>query len=343
MVNNERIFSAVQASGDLHLGNYLGALKQWQELSQKYECIYCAVDMHALTINPAPHDLMDSTYNAISAFIACGIDTDKHIIFNQSRVPQHSQLCWIFNCIARIGWLNRMTQFKEKTGNNSEKVSLGLYVYPSLMAADILLYKATLVPVGEDQKQHIELTRDIAQKFNNDYRDRYQELEYGIENYFTLPNALIPKKAARIMSLRDGTKKMSKSDPSEFSRINLKDTADEIATKIRKAKTDSGLLPDNTEELATRFEAKNLLNIYSALRDISLENAVQEFAGKNFSVLKNDLVELCVEKLAPISQKLNQLSQDKTYINKILDNGAEKASTIAEKNIKEIKNIVGFI
>lgn len=343
MANNERIFSAVQASGDLHLGNYLGALKQWQELSNNYECIYCAVDMHALTINPEPEALIESTYNAVSAFIACGIDTDKHIIFNQSRIHQHSELCWIFNCLARMGWMNRMTQFKEKAGKNKEQVSLGLYVYPSLMAADILLYKANLIPVGEDQKQHIELTRDIAQKFNNDYQKRYQKLGYGDEYYFELPKALIPKKTARIMSLRDGTKKMSKSDPSEFSRINLKDNSDDIALKIRKAKTDNSDLPDNIADLENRFEAKNLLNIYAALKDVTIEKTIKEFAGKNFSTLKNELIELCIEKIAPISDNLNRLTKDKTYIDKIIEKGAQKASIIAEKNIKEIKEIVGFI
>lgn len=343
MIKQERIFSAVQSSGDLHLGNYLGALKQWKELSHKYECIYCAVDMHALTVNPTPYELRESTYNAICAFIACGIDTDKHIIFNQSRVPQHSELCWIFNCIARVGWLNRMTQFKEKSGENREQASLGLYVYPSLMAADILLYKATLIPVGEDQKQHIELTRDIAQKFNNDYQTRYQELGYGGEYYFALPNSLTPKKSARIMSLRDGTKKMSKSDPSEFSRINLKDTADEIASKFRKAKTDSGELPDNIAALDTRFEAKNLLNIYASLHDLSLEQTIENFAGKKFSELKNALTEICVEKIVPISQQLRKLAKDKSYIDKIIEEGAQKARNIAEVNIKEIKEIVGYL
>lgn len=343
MLNKNRVFSAVQASGDLHLGNYLGALKQWQELSQQYECIYCAVDMHALTVNPHPGDLKTSTYNAIASFIACGIDTDKHIIFNQSRVPQHSELCWIFNCIARLGWLNRMTQFKEKAGKNREQSSVGLYVYPNLMAADILLYKANLVPVGEDQKQHIELTRDIAQKFNHDYQENVKALGYESAEYFPLAEALMPKKAARIMSLRDGSKKMSKSDPSEFSRINLKDNADEIAAKIRKAKTDTEALPDNVENLTSRVEAKNLLNIYAALSDLSLEQTIAIFAGKNFSELKKELTEICIAKLSPISQRLHNIAQDKGYIESIIKEGAEKARAIAEINLKEIKEIIGYL
>ena len=339
----KKIFSAVQASGDLHLGNYLGALKQWQELSREYNCIFCAVDMHALTVNPTAEQLIESTRNAIAAFIACGIDTDKNIIFNQSRVPQHSELAWIFNCVARIGWLNRMTQFKDKAGKNREQVSLGLYVYPSLMAADILLYKANLIPVGEDQKQHIELTRDIAQKFNNDYKERYQSLGYGNDYYFELPAPLIPQKASRVMSLRDGTKKMSKSDPSELSRINLRDTADEIANKIRKAKTDPDALPDNIEALASRPEADNLITIYSSLANITKTNAVELFAGKQFSDLKKNLIDLTIDKIEPISKKLKLLQQDQGYINNILDKGEERAKEIAEKNMKEIRKIVGFI
>lgn len=350
--SSKRIFSAVQASGDLHLGNYLGAIKQWVDLQHSHECIYCAVDMHALTVNPAPQALINSTRHAVAAFLACGIDAKKHIVFNQSRVPQHSQLCWIFNCIARVGWLNRMTQFKDKAGKDREKASLGLYVYPSLMAADILLYKATLVPVGTDQKQHIELTRDIAKKFNNDYEARLKELNYGeielINNesrqiYFQLPNAIISSNAPRIMSLKDGSKKMSKSDPSSFSRIELKDSIDEIALKIRKAKTDTLPLPASLSELEARPEADNLISIYAALSDNSKEKIMQQFVGQQFTALKTELTELAVTKLGPISSAMHRLLKEPAYIDSILKDGAERAEIIAEKHIKEIKEIVGFM
>lgn len=350
--HSERIFSAVQASGDLHLGNYLGAIKQWVDLQQNYDCTYCAVDMHALTVNPAPQDLIDSTRNAVAAFLACGIDAKQHIVFNQSRVPQHSELCWIFNCIARVGWLNRMTQFKDKAGKDREKASLGLYVYPSLMAADILLYKATIVPVGTDQKQHIELTRDIAKKFNADYEQRLIDLNYGQAElingeakqiYFKLPTALISSNAPRIMSLKDGTKKMSKSDPSPLSRINLKDSADDIALKIRKAKTDTLPIPENIAELELRPEANNLIGIYAAFINEKKEEVLQQFAGQPFSTFKASLTELATEKLGKISYELHKLAKDPGYIDNILHNGAERAQNIAEKNLKEIKEIVGFI
>ncbi|MBX4335240.1 tryptophan--tRNA ligase [Bartonella raoultii] len=346
------VFSGVQPSGHLHLGNYLGAIKHWVKLQTSHHCLYCVVDMHALTVNPDPHILRETTRSVTAAFLASGIDAQKHIIFNQSRVYQHAELAWIFNCIARIGWLQRMTQFKDKAGKDREKASLGLFAYPSLMAADILVYRATHVPVGEDQKQHVELTRDIAQKFNNDYACQIADLNFGIcpqkgeekkQIFFPLPEALIGTTATRIMSLRDGTKKMSKSDPSDFSRINLMDDADLIAKKIRKAKTDSAPLPDTLADLAGRPEADNLLGIYAAFAETSKEKALLEFSGQQFSLFKTALVELAVHKLAPITQEFRRLQQESSYIDSILQNGAERASTMAEKNMKKIREIVGFL
>ncbi|KEC54054.1 tryptophan--tRNA ligase [Bartonella koehlerae] len=346
------VFSGVQPSGHLHLGNYLGAIKHWVELQTSYNCLYCVVDMHALTVNPDPLALRESTRAVTAAFLAAGIDPQKHIIFNQSQVFQHAELAWILNCIARIGWLQRMTQFKDKAGKDREKASLGLFAYPSLMAADILLYRATHVPVGEDQKQHVELTRDIAQKFNNDYAQRIVDLNFAVtilmgeekkQGFFPLPEALIGETAMRIMSLRDGTKKMSKSDPSDFSRINLTDDANLIAKKIRKAKTDSVPLPDTLAALEGRPEIDNLLGIYAAFAQISKEKALSEFSGQQFSLFKTALTDLAVEKLAPITQELRRLHQESKYIDSVLHDGAQRASALAEKNMKKIREIVGLL
>ncbi|GAA5107861.1 tryptophan--tRNA ligase [Bartonella jaculi] len=346
------VFSGVQPSGHLHLGNYLGAIKHWVELQTSYNCLYCVVDMHALTVNPDPLSLTESTRAVTAAFLAAGIDPQEHIIFNQSRVFQHAELAWILNCIARIGWLQRMTQFKDKAGKDREKASLGLFAYPSLMAADILVYRATHVPVGEDQKQHVELTRDIAQKFNNDYADRIADLDVGIsmqvgeekkQVFFPMPEPLIGETATRIMSLRDGTKKMSKSDPSDFSRINLTDDADLIAKKIRKAKTDSAPLPDTLAGLEGRPEINNLLGIYAAFAKISKEKALSEFSGKQFSLFKTALADLAVHKLAPITAELRRLHQESAYIDSVLRDGAQRASQLAEKNMKKVREIVGFL
>ncbi|EJF85887.1 tryptophanyl-tRNA synthetase [Bartonella vinsonii subsp. arupensis OK-94-513] len=346
------VFSGVQPSGNLHLGNYLGAIKQWVELQTSYHCLYCVVDMHALTVNPDPLTLTESTRTVTAAFLAAGIDPQKHIIFNQSRVFQHAELAWILNCIARIGWLQRMTQFKDKAGKDREKASLGLFAYPSLMAADILLYRATHVPVGEDQKQHVELTRDIAQKFNNDYAERIADLNFAVsmqmgeekrQGFFPMPEALIGKTAMRIMSLRDGTKKMSKSDPSDFSRINLTDDADLIAKKIRKAKTDSAPLPDTLTELEGRPEIDNLLGIYAAFAKVSKEKALLEFSGKQFSLFKTALADLAVHTLAPITEELRRLYKESAYIDSVLHDGAQRAGALAEENMKKVREIVGFL
>lgn len=347
-----RVFSGVQATGNLHLGNYLGAIKRWVELQKSYECIYCVVDMHALTVNPNPHDLMRSTREVTAAFLASGIDPKQHVVFNQSRVYQHAELAWIFNCVARIGWMSRMTQFKDKAGKDRENASLGLFAYPSLMAADILVYRATHVPVGEDQKQHIELTRDIAQKFNNDYSDRIAELGVGTEmkvgdetvnGFFPMAEALIGDTAMRIMSLRDGTKKMSKSDPSDLSRINLIDTADDISKKIRKAKTDPEPLPETLDSLKERPEADNLVGIYAALAGTSKQAVIAEFAGKQFSDFKPALADLAVSILAPVTEELRRLNASPDYIDSVLREGAERASVIAESTMKHVRDIVGFL
>ncbi|ENN90196.1 tryptophan--tRNA ligase [Bartonella bovis] len=346
------VFSGVQPSGNLHLGNYLGAIKRWVELQASHKCLYCVVDMHALTVNPNPLALESSTRAVTAAFLAAGIDPQKHIVFNQSRVFQHAELAWVFNCIARIGWLQRMTQFKDKAGKNREQASLGLFAYPSLMAADILLYRATHVPVGEDQKQHIELTRDIAQKFNHDYAERIAHLNVGIsiqegenkeQGFFPIPEALLGNTGMRIMSLRDGSKKMSKSDPSDFSRINLTDDADLIVQKIRKAKTDSAPLPDQLTALEERPEVDNLLGIYAAFAQTSKEKALLEFAGQQFSLFKSALADLVVHKLAPITQELRRLHQENAYIDSVLHDGAERASLLAENTMKHVREIVGFV
>ena len=332
MEKKKLVFSGVQPTGNLHLGNYLGALKNFVALQEKTECIYCVVDLHAITIFQEPKELRNNILETTAGFLATGLNSKKSIIFNQSSVSGHAELAWILNCIARVGWLNRMTQFKDKAGKDKEKASVGLYIYPNLMAADILLYKATHVPVGADQKQHLELCRDIAQKFNNDFK----------QNLFSLPEPLIQKNISRVMSLRDGLKKMSKSDDSEYSRINLKDSADDIIKKIKKAKSDSSTIPDNLKDLGEKHEALNLINIYSDLTNISLEQALNELKGKEYSYLKNKLSEVLVEIICPVGKKIRELLNDKSYLEKVLKEGAEKARILAEHNLKEIRNAVGL-
>ncbi|TYO89199.1 tryptophan--tRNA ligase [Oceanicella actignis] len=330
-----RVFSGVQPTGNLHLGNYLGAVKRFVELQERgWETIYCMVDLHALTTNPDPADLRRATRELAAAFIACGLDPAKSILFNQSQVSAHAELAWIFNCVARVGWLNRMTQFKDKAGKNREAASVGLYDYPVLMAADILAYHATHVPVGEDQKQHLELTRDIAVKFNNDY---------GCPGFFPEPEPLIEGVATRVMSLRDGTKKMSKSDPSDMSRINLSDDADAIARKIRKAKTDPEPLPDSVEGLAERPEARNLVGIYAALADQTPEQVLAEFGGRNFGDFKPRLAELAVARLAPINARMRELAADPAELDRILADGAARAEEIAAPILARTKELVGLL
>ena len=332
---NKKIFSGVQPTGNLHLGNYLGAIKNFVELQNEKdnECVYCVVDLHAITVKQDPKILKDNIRETTAAFLASGLDYKKSIIFNQSLVPAHSEGSWILGCIARMGWLNRMTQFKEKAGKDKEKASVGLYIYPILMAADILLYDSTHVPVGEDQKQHLELSRDIAQKFN---------LDFNSPNFFKAPEPLIQKNFARIMSLKDGTKKMSKSDPSDLSRINLTDKKDEIVNKIKKAKTDNSALPSDDKKLNERPEVENLLGIYSSLSNQTLSDSINEFGGKNFSEFKQKLSDLVVAKISPISDEINKLKKDNNFIDKILEDGAEKADKITSKKVKEMKKIIGF-
>ena len=329
----KRILSGVQPSGDLHLGNYLGAIKNFVTLQQEYECFFCVVDLHAITVWQDPKVLANKTREVTAAFIASGIDPEKNNIFVQSQVPQHAQLAWLFNCVARMGWLNRMTQFKDKAGKNSENVSVGLFSYPTLMAADILIYLATHVPVGDDQKQHLELTRDIAQKFNNDFKT----------DLFPIPEPLIFGEATRVMSLRDGSKKMSKSDPSDYSRIMLTDTAENIVQKIRKAKTDAEPLPENKDQLDGRPEAENLISIFASLQNISFEKVMSEYAGKDFATFKNDLADLSVSKLEPITSEMNRIMSDITYIDTILNNGKDNAISVAEPVLQQTKQIIGFL
>ena len=331
----KKIFSGVQPTGNLHLGNYLGAIKNFVDLSNENEneCIFCVVDLHAITVNQNPKEFRNNIRETVATFIASGIDPNKNIIFNQSQVSAHSEAAWILGCTARMGWLNRMTQFKEKAGKDKEKASVGLYSYPVLMAADILLYDATHVPVGDDQKQHLELCRDIAQKFNNDFK---------VENFFVTPEPLIQKEFSRIMSLKDGTKKMSKSEISDLSRINLSDTQDQIINKIKKAKTDPLPMPINVKDLDKRPEAKNLLGIYSSLKKINLEKSVKEFSGKNFSEFKENLAQVLVDKIFPLSLEIKKLLKEKDFLDQILFEGAQKANDIASKKIKEIHKIMGF-
>ena len=332
---SKKIFSGVQPTGNLHLGNYLGAIKNFVDLNNeiKNECIFCVVDLHAITVKQNPSELKDNILETVATFIASGIDPQKSIIFNQSKVPAHAEGAWILSCIARMGWLNRMTQFKEKAGKDREKASVGLYSYPVLMAADILLYDATHVPVGDDQKQHLELCRDIAQKFNNDFEK---------ENFLQVPEPLIQKHFSRIMSLKDGSKKMSKSEISDLSRINLTDDKDQIINKIKKAKTDPMPMPKTVSELEERLEAKNLIGIYASLTNSNIEKSVENFIGKNFSEFKEKLSEVLVDKIEPISLEIKKLLNDQAYLSSILQEGAEKANLIASKKIQNIKEIVGF-
>jgi len=328
----ERVFSGVQPTGTLHLGNYLGAIKNFVELQEKYNCIYCVVDQHAITVDQDPKELRSNILEVLASFIAAGVDYKKQIIFQQSSVPAHSQLAWVFNCVSRIGWLNRMTQFKDKAGKNRENVSVGLMVYPNLMAADILAYLATHVPVGDDQKQHLELSRDIAQKFNNDF---------GVE-FFPQPEPLIYGSATRVMSLRDGNKKMSKSDPSDFSRILLTDDDDTIAAKIRKAKSDSELIPSSKDDLQNKPECLNLINILSATTNQSADQVLSNYAGKEYSSLKKDLADNLIQVISPIRGEINNLLNNRDELNMILTDGTEKAAAIANPIIEEVYKIVGF-
>jgi tryptophanyl-tRNA synthetase len=343
----ERVFSGVQPTGNLHLGNYLGAIVNFVKLQETHNCLYCVVDMHAVTVPISvwggPDELRRNTREVTAAFIASGIDPKKQIIFNQSQVSGHAELAWIFNCVARLGWLNRMTQFKEKAGKDRENASVGLYDYPVLMAADILLYRATHVPVGEDQKQHLELCRDISQKFNNDFADSIAAQGHN-GNYFPMPEPVITGPATRVMSLRDGTKKMSKSDASDNSRINLTDDADTIAQKIRKAKTDPEPLPSEEKGLEPRPEADNLVGIYAALSNRSKADILTEFGGAQFSGFKSSLVDLAVEKLSPIAGEMKRLTtSDQAYVDQVLADGGERAGVIAAETIKSVKDIIGFI
>ena len=331
----KKIFSGVQPTGNLHLGNYLGAIKNFVKLNNDREndCIFCVVDLHAITIKQNPKELKNNTRETVATFVASGIDPKKSIIFNQSTVPAHAEAAWLLSCVARMGWLNRMTQFKEKAGRDKEKASVGLYSYPILMAADILLYDTTHVPVGEDQKQHLELCRDIAQKFNNDFE---------VNDFFKIPEPLIQKKFSRIMSLKDGSKKMSKSEISDLSRINLTDNKDEIINKIKKAKTDPLPMPSSPDELEKRPEAKNLIGIYSSLTETSLEKNIQEFSGKNFSEFKEVLSQVLVDKINPISIEIKKLINEKSFLDNVLSEGCQKANKLASEKLKKIHEIVGF-
>src|SRR6202140_731344 len=333
MAFKELIFSGVQPTGNLHLGNYLGAIKRFVELQDRYDCIYCVVDLHAITVWQDPIELPKAIREVTAAFIACGIDPKRHIVFNQSQVAEHAELAWIFSCVARMGWLNRMTQFKEKAGKDRENASVGLYASPALMAADILVYRATHVPVGDDQKQHLELARDIAQKFNNDFAAQIAKLGLG-ETFFPLTEPLISGPATRVMSLRDGTKKMSKSDASDYSRINLTDGADEIAQKVKKARTDPEPLPSDEEALAKRPEAENLVGIFAALADKPKTDVLAEYGGAQFSRFKDALTELAVEKLGPIGAEMKRLVQDPKHIDSILAAGAARGGKMAAENKK---------
>ncbi len=348
----QRVFSGVQPSGNLHLGNYLGAVRRWVALQDSYPCIFCVVDLHAITVYQDPSALETATREVAAAYLAAGIDAKAHIVFNQSRVPEHAELAWLFNCVVRLGWLNRMTQFKDKAGKDREAASAGLYVYPALMAADILAYRATHVPVGEDQKQHLELTRDIAAKFNHDYAARIAERGLGVpmtmgeqevQGFFPLTEPLIEGPATRVMSLRDGTKKMSKSDPSDLSRINLTDDEDQISKKIRKAKTDPDGLPSELAGLAGRPEADNLVGIYAALAGRSREAVLAEFGGRQFSEFKPALADLAVASLSPVSARMREHLADPAGIDAVLRDGAERARAIAAETIAQTKAIMGLL
>jgi len=329
----QRIFSGIQPTGNLHLGNYLGAIRNWVSLQDDFECIFCVVDLHAITVWQDPSELRSNTREVAAAMIAAGVDAKKHVIFNQSQVSAHAELAWIFNCVARMGWLNRMTQFKEKAGKNRENASVGLYAYPNLMAADILAYKATHVPVGEDQKQHLELARDIAQKFNNDF---------GVD-FFPIIEPVITGEATRVMSLRDGTNKMSKSDPSENSRINMVDDSDQIARKIRKAKTDPDALPDSKEGFDGRPEAANLMSIYAALSNTTMDSVLTEFGGQQFSTFKQALADLAVSELSPIQDEMRRLIAEPDYVDGILQEGAQRARELSAPVIRDVHDVLGFL
>jgi tryptophanyl-tRNA synthetase len=341
-----RVFSGVQPTGNLHLGNYLGAIKRFVELQKTHECIYCVVDLHAITVPMSvwggPAELASATRQVTAAFIAAGIDPKKHIVFNQSQVSVHAELAWVFNCVARLGWLNRMTQFKEKAGKDREAASIGLYDYPVLMAADILAYLGTHVPVGDDQKQHLELCRDIAIKFNNDFAESIAANGHG-DQFFPVTEPIITGPATRVMSLRDGSKKMSKSDPSDYSRINLTDDAETITLKLRKAKTDPEPLPSEVKELEARPEADNLVGIYAALADVTKEDVLRDHGGAQFSRFKPALADLAVAKLAPIAGEMRRLLADPAHIDAILADGAKRADAIAQPVLADVKKIVGFV
>ncbi len=334
MTKKKLVFSGVQPTGNLHLGNYLGALKNFVSLQKEMNCIYCVVDLHAITVFQDPNQLRNNVYETVASFLATGLNPEKSIIFNQSSISGHTELAWILNCVSRIGWLNRMTQFKDKAGPDKEKASVGLYIYPNLMAADILLYKATHVPVGADQKQHLELSRDIAQKFNNDFK---------CKDFFPIPEPLIQKNISRVMSLRDGTKKMSKSEESDYSRINLKDSAEEINKKIKKAKSDSEQIPDDLKSLEKKPEALNLINIYSELSKTSFDKVLNKMSGKEYSYLKKELADILISEITPIGNEIKKLLGDKAHLEQILKKGKEKANIIAEENLKNIREKVGLI
>lgn len=339
-----RVFSGMQPTGNLHLGNYLGALTRWVEMQKTHDCIYCVVDMHAITAElQDPKSLRQSTRDVTAAYIAAGLDTKKSIIFNQSQVSAHAELAWVFNCVARLGWLDRMTQFKDKAGKDKERASVGLYAYPNLMAADILVYRGTHVPVGEDQKQHLELSRDIAQKFNNDYRNDIIAKGFADGQFFPLPEPMIQGPATRVMSLKDGTKKMSKSDPSDLSRINLTDDADAIAKKIKKAKTDPEPLPSEEAGLDKRPEADNLVGIYAALADTTKADVLKQYGGGQFSTFKVALGDLAVAKLSPVAAEMRRLTSDPGEIDRVLADGARRARAIAEPIMAEVKDLIGFL
>ena len=331
---NKTVLSGVQPTGGLHIGNYLGAIKNFVSMQTEYDCFFCVVDLHAITVKQDPKLLKNNTYEVVATYLASGIDPSKSVIFNQSNVSSHSELAWIFNCITRMGWLNRMTQFKDKAGKDKENASSGLFIYPNLMAADILLYKATHVPVGDDQKQHLELTRDIAQKFNRDYE---------CDGFFPIPEPIIDKNISRIMSLKNGEQKMSKSDPSDYSRISLTDSADQIEKKIKKAKTADTPMPDNNEDVSKLLEVNNLLNIFSGFSEIDKSELIEKYKGQNFSNFKNNLAEVIIEHIKPISKEIDKLMSDKSYLNQIISSGAEKASEKANVTIKEVYDIVGFV
>ena len=331
---NKIVLSGVQPTGGLHIGNYLGAIKNFVSMQTEYDCFFCVVDLHAITVKQDPKLLKNNTYEVVATYLASGIDPVKSVIFNQSNVSSHSELAWIFNCITRMGWLNRMTQFKDKAGKDKENASSGLFIYPNLMAADILLYKATHVPVGDDQKQHLELTRDIAQKFNRDYE---------CDGFFPIPEPIIDKNISRIMSLKNGEQKMSKSDPSDYSRISLTDSADQIEKKIKKAKTADIPMPDNNEDVSKLLEVNNLLNIFSGFSEIDKSELIEKYKGQNFSNFKNNLAEVIIEHIKPISKEIDKLMSDKAYLNQIISSGAEKASEKANVTIKEVYDIVGFV